>query len=68
MQDYFIEKLKRVSFDRVLLLKEFQKSRRWLKKDELEVVEKWVNDHNNDQFDSDETFPDAEYRSQLKVR
>lgn len=68
MQDYFIEKLKRVSFDRVLLLKEFQKSRRWLKKDELEVVEKWVNDHNKDQLDSDETFPDAENRSQQKVR
>jgi hypothetical protein len=42
MQQYIIEKLKRVSFDRVLFLKEFQKSRRWLKKEELDEVEQWA--------------------------
>ncbi|KAF0199880.1 MAG: hypothetical protein FD166_308 [Bacteroidetes bacterium] len=51
MQDYFIEKLKRVSFDRTLFLKEFQKSRRWLKQDELDKVEQWARLFHHDKLE-----------------
>ncbi len=51
MQDYFIEKLKRVSFDRTLFLKEFQKSRRWLKQDEMDKVEQWARLFHHDKLE-----------------
>lgn len=54
MQDYFIERLKRVSFDRALFLKEFHKSKRWLKQDELAKVERWARLNHPDKIEQPE--------------
>lgn len=67
MQDYFIEKLKKVSFDRTLFLKEFQKSRRWLKQDELANVEQWARLHHLDKLEQTGEKTEAVSRKQADI-
>lgn len=42
MQEYFKERLKTASFDKLLFLREFNKSRRWLNQKELKELAEWA--------------------------
>jgi len=50
MQEYFKERLKRVSFDKLLFLREFQKSRRWLNPKELAELATWAERHQKERY------------------
>ncbi|NTW25856.1 MAG: hypothetical protein HGA37_14260 [Lentimicrobium sp.] len=50
MQEYFKERLKIVSFDKLLFLREFQKSRRWLNSKELAELAKWAESHQKERY------------------
>lgn len=67
MQDYFIEKLKRVSFDRTLFLKEFQKSRRWLKQDEMDKVEQWARLFHHDKLEQTGSDESSDFSGQSGI-
>jgi hypothetical protein len=54
MQEYFIEILQKVSFDKILFLKELQKSRRWLKPEEYELVLNWAKEHHGNMIEAGE--------------
>lgn len=66
MQEYFIEILQKVSFDRDLFLKELQKSRRWLKPEEYAIVLKWAYEHYSDKFETGEKSAEYEHINQVK--
>lgn len=50
MQEYFKERLKTVSFDKLLFLREFQKSRRWLNPKEQAELSKWAERHHKERY------------------
>ncbi len=65
IEDYFIEMLQKVSFDKYIFLKELQKSRRWLKPDEYAKVLKWANDNYIDKFEQGEKIAEYEHFSKV---
>jgi hypothetical protein len=66
MQKYYIEILQKVSFDKILFLKELQKSRRWLKPEEYANVLKWAYEHCNEKFETVEKHAEYECNNQIK--
>jgi hypothetical protein len=60
MQKYFIEILQKVSFDKILFLKELQKSRRWLKPEEYANVLHWACENYNEMFETVEKPAESE--------
>jgi len=58
MLTYLIEKLRKVSFDRILFMKELEKARRWLTKEEMSILLKWAGENYPDKLDPIEKHRD----------
>lgn len=50
MQEYFKERLKTAGFDKLLFLREFNKSRRWLNQKELKELAEWAVRHQKERY------------------
>lgn len=51
MLEYIIELLKKVSFDKILFMKEFNKARRWLTQEEMISLMKWARENHPDKLE-----------------
>lgn len=61
MLEYIKEILKKVSFDRVLFLKELNKSHRWLTREEMTSLMKWAGENQPDKPELTDKFHTAKY-------
>ena len=63
MLEYIIEILKKVSFDRVLFMKELNKARRWLTQEEMTSLMKWANENHPDKIEQMDKSRETKYSS-----